>query len=172
VIGGGNDTDEQVIVLGQDNQVNGERNVVLGSTGTYVAPGLDNVVVLNSEGLTPTESNTTYYGNYKMWATWLSAGKITPITHSDSPYSATDADWLLLCDTTSGNIDVVLPDPTNNSGKMYVIKKTQATNQINITAGDGSILIDDSTSHSSNSKNGYDQVVSDGTQYWIITHGH
>jgi len=55
---------------------------------------------------------------------------------------------------------------------MYVIKKIDATNQVTITAGDGSILIDDSTSHSQNAKNGYDQVVSDGTQYWIITHGH
>ena len=172
VIGGGNETDEQVIVVGTDNNVNGERNVVLSSNSTYIAPGLDNVVVINSEGLTPTESNTMYYGNYKMYKNWLSAGNIKNLTSADSPYSATADDWLMLCDTLTGDIDIVLPDPTGLSGKMFIIKKTTATNQINFTAGDGSILIDDSTSHSSNSKNGYDQVVSDGTQYWIITHGH
>jgi hypothetical protein len=59
-----------------------------------------------------------------------------------------------------------------NKGKMFVVKKTSASHQVTINAGDGSVLIDDATSHSDNAKNGYDQVVSDGTQYWIITHGH
>jgi hypothetical protein len=55
---------------------------------------------------------------------------------------------------------------------MYVIKKTQSSHNVTINAGDGSVLIDDATSHTDNAKNGYDQVMSDGSQYWIITHGH
>ncbi len=172
VIGGGNDTDEQVIVLGQDNQVNGERNVVLGSTGTYVSPGLDNVVVLNSEGLTPTESNTTYYGNYKMWPNFLSAGKVVSITDADSPYTASVNDWMIICDTAMGAIDVVLPDPTGLSGKHFIIKKVSPSNQVDITAGDGSINLDGSTTHSNNANNGFDWFVCDGTSYWLISEGH
>jgi len=53
-----------------------------------------------------------------------------------------------------------------------VVKKTTASHRVTINAGDGSILIDDDTSHTANAKNSYDQVVSDGTQYWILTHGH
>jgi hypothetical protein len=79
---------------------------------------------------------------------------------------------LILCNTTSGSISVILPDPTDISGKMFVVKKTASANSITITAGDGSVIIEDTTSHSQNAKGGYDQVVSDGTQYWIITHGH
>jgi hypothetical protein len=78
-----------------------------------------------------------------------------------------------LCNTSGGSITVVLPTPSAaNKGKVFVIKKTESANQVTIIAGDGSINIDDSTTHSENQKNGYDQVVSDGTQYWILTHGH
>jgi hypothetical protein len=44
VIGGGNETDEQVIVVGTDNHVNGEE---CGNwlKRTYIAPGLDNDVI-------------------------------------------------------------------------------------------------------------------------------
>jgi hypothetical protein len=62
--------------------------------------------------------------------------------------------------------------PQRIKGRCIVVKKTESAHQVTINAGDGSVLIDDATSHSDNAKNGYDQVVSDGTQYWIITHGH
>ena len=168
VIGGGNDTDEQVIVVGTDNQVNGERNVVLGSNATYVAPGLHNVVVINSEGLTPTESNTMYYGNYKVWPTFVSAGKITAITHSDSPYTVQPEDWLILADTTAGSIDIVLPDTTGIEGKHFVVKKTAPSNGTTLSAGDGSILIDGSTTYTMNSNYGIVWVAANGGQYWTI----
>jgi hypothetical protein len=53
-----------------------------------------------------------------------------------------------------------------------VVKKTAASHNVTINAGDGSVLIDDDTSHTENAKNGYDQVVSDGNQYWILSEGH
>ena len=172
VIGGGNDTDEQVIVIGQDNQVNGERNVVLGSTGTYVAPGLEDVVVINSDGITPTESKTMYYGNYKVWPTFTAAGKVVPIDNTDSPYSATHEDWMILADTTTASVSVVLPDPTGLMGRHFVIKKTSPSNGVTITAGDGSILLEGATSHTNNANYGFDWFVCDGTSYWLISEGH
>ena len=168
VIGGGNETDEQVIVVGTDNNVNGERNVVLGSNATYISPGLDNVVVINSEGLTPTESNTMYYGNYKVWPTFVSAGKITAITHTDSPYTVQPEDWLILADTTAGSISIVLPDTTGIEGKHFVVKKTAPSNGTTLSAGDGSILIDGSTTYTMNSNYGIVWVAANGGQYWTI----
>ena len=65
-----------------------------------------------------------------------------------------------------------LPTPTAaNKGKMFLVKKTTASHNVTINAGDGSVLIDDQTSITDNAKNGFDQVVSDGTQYWIISEG-
>jgi len=168
VIGGGNDTDEQVIVVGTDNNVNGERNVVLASNATYVAPGLDNVVVINSEGLTPTESNTMYYGNYKVWSTFVSAGKITSITDADSPYSVQLEDWLILADTSVASISIVLPSTTGIEGKHFVVKKTSPSHGVTITAGDGSVLIDGSTTYTMNSNYGIVWVAANGGQYWTI----
>jgi len=127
------------------------------------------VIVLNSEGLTPTESNTTYYGNYKMWPSWLSAGKITSITDADSPYSVQPEDWLILCDTSVASISVVLPDVVGIQGKHFVVKKTAASNQVTVTAGDGSINIDGSTTHTNNQNYGLDWFVANGNEYWIIS---
>lgn len=172
VIGGGNDNDEQVIVVGNDNKVNGERNVVLSSNNTYVSPGLDNVVVINSEGLTPTESNTMYYGNYKVWPTFTAAGNVVNIDNTDSPYSATAEDWMIVADTTTASVSVVLPDPTGLKGRHFVIKKISSSNGVTITAGDGSVLLEGATSHTNNANNGFDWFVCDGTQYWLISEGH
>jgi len=165
-IGSGGDS----VLVGSDILNAGVINTIVGSSD--VINTFDNVTALNCTSFEIPEGQRVYVENYPVVGAWLGSGKVVNIDDTDSPYSATYDDWLIICDTTSGNITVTLPDPTNNSGKMYVIKKTQSTNSITINAGDGSILIDDATSHTSNAKNGYDQVVSDGTQYWIITHGH
>ena len=145
---------------------------MLGSTETRLDGNFSNVTAIRCTDYDIPFTDRVYVENQPVLGTWLGSGKVVSITNTDSPYSATYDDWLIVCDATSGNITVTLPDPTNNSGKMYVIKKISSSNGITINAGDGSILIDDATSHTSNAKNGYDQVVSDGTQYWIITHGH
>ena len=158
------------MLVGSDILNAGVVNTIVGSSN--VINTFDNVTALNCSGYEIPEGDRVYVENHPVVGTWLGSGKVVNIDNTDSPYSATYDDWLILCDTTSGNITVTLPDPTNNSGKMYVIKKTQSSHNVTINAGDGSILIDDATSHTDNAKNGFDQVVSDGTQYWIITHGH
>jgi hypothetical protein len=169
---GDNQGDDDNISTGDGNNVQGTYNTVLGGTNVATPRDFNNVTALRCTDFAIPESDRVYVENYPVMGSWLGSGKVVTITNTDSPYTPTYDDWLVLCDTSSGNITVNLPDPTNNSGKMYVIKKTQSANQVTITAGDGSILIDDAVSHSDNAKNGYDQVVSDGTQYWIITHGH
>ena len=119
------------------------------------------------------EGRRVYVENYPVVGAWLGSGKVVNIDDTDSPYSAVYDDWLIICDTTNGDVTVTLPTPTAaNKGKMFLVKKTTASHNVTINAGDGSVLIDDQTSITDNTKNGYDQVVSDGTQYWIITHGH
>jgi len=169
---GNNSGNSDTITHGDNNQAESVFVTILGSQGTKAGKGMEFTTALNCTDFVIPESNRVYVENQPVLGTWLGSGKVVNIDNTDSPYSPTYDDYLILCDTTSGNITVTLPDPTNNSGKMYVIKKTQSTNSITINAGDGSILIDDATSHTSNAKNGYDQVISDGSQYWILTHGH
>ena len=146
-------------------------NTIVGSSD--VINTFDNVTALNCTSFEIPEGERVYVENYPVVGAWLGSGKVVNIDDTDSPYLATYDDYLILCDTTNGSVTVTLPTPSDaNKGKMYVVKKTQSANSVTINAGDGSVLIDDATSHSDNAKNGYDQLMSDGTQYWIITHGH
>lgn len=169
---GDNQGDDDNISTGDGNNVQGSYNTILGGTNVAIPREFNNVSALRCTDFAVPEGDRVYVENYPVLGTWLGSGKVVSIDNTDSPYTAVYDDWLILCDTTSGSITVTLPDPTNISGKMFVVKKTASANSVTINAGDGSVIIEDTTSHSQNAKGGYDQVVSDGTQYWIITHGH
>jgi hypothetical protein len=166
-------TSDDSIVMGDGNYNYGIYNTIFAGSAVTIPLGFNNTTTINCNDFLTPEPERVYVENYPVVGAWLGAGKIVNITNTDSPYTVKYDDWLILCNTSGGSITVVLPTPSAaNKGKMFVIKKTQSSNQISIIAGDGSINIDDSTTHTQNQKNGYDQVVSDGNQYWILTHGH
>jgi hypothetical protein len=163
---------DDAIVMGVNNTNFGKYNTIFAGQNVFVGQ-FDNVTTLHCTDFEVPQGDRVYVENYPVVGAWLGSGKIVTITNSDSPYLATYDDWLILCNTTGGSITVTLPTPTQaNKGKVYVVKKTVSSNSVTINAGDGNVLIDDDTSHTQNQKNGYDQVVSDGTQYWVLTHGH
>jgi hypothetical protein len=163
---------DDAVMMGTGNTNFGKYNAVFAGENVFVGQ-FDNVTAIHCSDFEIPQGDRVYVENYPVVGAWLGSGKVVNLTNADSPYIATYDDWLILCNTSGGNITVTLPTPTQaNKGKMYVVKKTESAHQVTINAGDGSVLIDDATSHSDNAKNGYDQVVSDGTQYWIITHGH
>ena len=161
------------VVVGNLNAIGGSHNVVTSSERVVIPDNYENVTALRCDNYNVPYTERLYIENYPCLGSWMSGGKVTSITNADSPYLATSEDWLILCDTNGGSITVTLPTPTAaNSGKMYTIKKTAMSHSVTINAGDGSVQIDDNTSHSFNQKNGFDQVVSDGTKYWVISEGH
>jgi hypothetical protein len=163
---------DDAVMMGVGNTNFGKYNSVFAGENVFVGQ-FDNVTAIHCKDFKVPQGDRVYVENYPVVGAWIGSGKVVNITDADSPYIATYDDWLILCDTSGGSVTVTLPTPTQaNKGKMFVVKKTAAANQVTINSGDGSVLIDDATSHSDNAKNGYDQVVSDGTQYWIITHGH
>jgi hypothetical protein len=163
---------DDAVMMGTGNTNYGKYNAVFAGENVFVGQ-FDNVTAIHCSDFEIPQGDRVYVENYPVVGAWLGSGKVVNITNADSPYIAKYDDWLILCNTSGGNVTVTLPQPTEaNKGKMYVVKKISASHQVTINAGDGSVLIDDATSHSDNAKNGYDQVVSDGTQYWIITHGH
>lgn len=166
-------TSDDSIVMGNGNSNYGIYNTIFAGNAVTIPLGFNNTTTIHCNDFLTPEPDRVYVENYPVVGAWLGSGKIVSITDADSPYLAKYDDWLILCDTSGGSITVTLPTPSAaNKGKMYVVKKTTSSNNVTINAGDGSILIDDTTSHTDNAKNGYDQLVSDGTQYWIITHGH
>lgn len=158
------------VVVGNLNAIGGSHNVVTSSQRVVIPDNYENVTAIRCDNYNVPYTERLYIENYPCLGSWMSGGKVVTIVHSMSPYLATSEDWLILCNTSSGNITVTLPTPTAaNSGKMYTIKKTQSSHSVTIRAGDGSILIDDTTTHTQNAKNSFHQVVSDGSQYWVIT---
>jgi hypothetical protein len=158
------------VVVGNLNAIGGSHNVVTSSERVVIPDNYENVTAIRCDNYNVPYTERLYIENYPCLGSWMSGGKVVTIVHSMSPYLATSEDWLILCNTSAGNITVTLPTPTAaNSGKMYTIKKTTSSHSVSINAGDGSILIDDTTTHTQNAKNSFHQVVSDGTQYWVIT---
>ena len=163
---------DDVIILGEGNTNLGKYNTILAGENVFVGQ-FDNTTTIHCNDFEVPQGDRVYVENYPVVGAWLGSGKVVNITNADSPYIAKYDDWLILCNTDGGNVTVTLPQPTEaNKGKVFVVKKTSAAHSVTINAGEGGVLIDDATSHTDNAKNGYDQVVSDGTQYWIITHGH
>jgi len=68
----------------------------------------------------------------------------------------------------TGNISVILPNPSANKGKIFVVKKIGAAHTITITAGDGSILIDGATTNTITTDKKTHQYISTGTKYFVI----
>ena len=166
-------TSDDSIIMGNGNSNYGIYNTIFAGNAVTIPLGFNNTTTIHCNDFLTPEPDRVYVENYPVVGAWLGSGKIVNLTNTDSPYLAKYDDWLILCDTSGGSITVTLPTPSAaNKGKMYVVKKTTSSNNVTINAGDGSINIDDSTSHTDNAKNGYDQVVSDGTQYWIISEGH
>jgi hypothetical protein len=158
------------VVVGNLNAIGGSHNVVTSSERVVIPDNYENVTAIRCDNYNVPYTERLYIENYPCLGSWMSGGKVTSITNADSPYLATSEDWLILCNTSGGSIIVTLPTPTAaNSGKMYTIKKSESSHSVTINAGDGSVMIDDEMSYTDNINNGFKQVVSDGTQYWIIT---
>ena len=102
-----------------------------------------------------------------MNANWLSGGKI--IT-TNTNYQATKDDWLIVCDTSGGAITITLPDATFYPSKMFTIKKVSSNHSVTINTDGG--LIDGNPNHSQTNNHSFDTLVSDGTNYLIISEGH
>lgn len=81
----------------------------------------------------------------------------------------TDLDSIVLVDATSGAKTITLPDAATATGKQLNIKKIDASaNAVTITPA-GSQKIDGSSSYSLATQNKYACVVSDGSNWHVIS---
>jgi hypothetical protein len=139
---------------------------VLGSERVIIPENFSNTTVIGSRDYSP-KVEGFHVGGYLMYPNWLASGNIVNV---NTNYQVTNEDWMMVCNTSGGNITITLPNATTNKGKMFLIKKISSSHSV-IIATDGG-TIDGSATHSFNQNNGYDELVSDGTNYLIIGEGH
>jgi hypothetical protein len=113
-----------VDIKGDNNKVfTGSKNITIQGDNNVIESNLQNISLINTSNVTVTQSNTTYINGEVR-----GSGSVITIT------ATTTADELIstyLCDTTSANITVFLPD-NNTIGKIWHFKKIAAGNTLQI----------------------------------------
>lgn len=84
-------------------------------------------------------------------------------------YTVLDIDLLILADATAGNVTVTLPTAVAREGRRIAVKKTDATVNLVIIDPDGTETIDGSTTISLTQQNALREMVSDGTNWQLIS---
>jgi hypothetical protein len=154
------------IVLGNDNVSTARYSTIIGER-VNIPSGFEYVTAINCTDFTAVESNKVYMDNFPQRGAYSCGGNVIEINATNSPYTCVYDDYLIVCDMTA-NISVVLPNPSTNQGKIFVVKKLGSPHTITVTAGDGSILIDSSTSHTITNNKEAHQFISTGTKYYVI----
>lgn len=114
--------------------------------------------------------NTTV-GKHQNWdgATWIDEGGGSRALRTEvANYVAVDADSIILVDATGAARTITLPDAAGRTGKVYDIKKIDASANAVIIDGDGADTIDGAASASLTKQHESLTIVSDGANWRII----
>jgi hypothetical protein len=96
----------------------------------------------------------------------LGGSMALPITNQNTAYTVTATDYTVIGDCTTAGFTMVLPNPTSCAGRMYVIVKGDATN--NILTFSQAINLSSTQSMSSVNYNVRLHIQSDGFKWWLI----
>lgn len=99
------------------------------------------------------------------WQTFSAA--LLAVTSKTANYTATTADNVILCDSTSAAFTITLYTAAGNTGRKLIIKKTDSSVNAVTIDGDGSETIDGSTTTTLNTQNETLVIFSDGTNWQI-----
>lgn len=94
-------------------------------------------------------------------------GVISVVTKT-SDFTATQSNDVILVDASSGAVTITLMGASDREGKTLFVKKVDSTANAVTVDGDGSETIDDSTTRVLSSQYDSVQIVSDGSEWWII----
>jgi hypothetical protein len=95
--------------------------------------------------------------------------KVSTITTLESPYDA-ENEGVILCDATTGNIIINLPDASLCNGRLYSIKKSDNSGSLYSVTIDGFLTqkIDEVETIILSSKYQHITIVSNGSNWFII----
>lgn len=90
------------------------------------------------------------------------------VIEKTAAYTLTLSDSICVVDATGGAVTITLPTAASAINRCFYIKKIDASGNAVTVDGDGSETIDGATTASLASQYDSVQVVSDGTEWWII----
>lgn len=93
---------------------------------------------------------------------------ITNLEHKTAAYTADAEDYTITCDATSAAFTVTLPAASGITGRIYVIKKTDASANAVTVDANASETIDGATTYSLAAQWKYVTIQSNGTNWVII----
>lgn len=100
---------------------------------------------------------------------WIPVSGLTPnVATKTSAYTVTATDGLVKCDATSAAFTVTLPTAVGMAGKIYIIKKIDASANAVTIDGDGSETIDGSATVSLSAQWNKYVLMSDGSNWMVI----
>jgi hypothetical protein len=155
------------VTIGNDNVSTARYSTIIGER-VNIPSGFEYVTAINCNDFTAVESNKVYMENFPQRGAYSCGGNVIEIANADSPYTCVYDDYLIVGTPSSGNISVILPNPSTNKGKIFVVKKLGNPHKIVVSAGDGSILIDGATTHNIPNDKQSHQFISTGTKYYVI----
>lgn len=92
---------------------------------------------------------------------------VTSIDSSDSPYSSTSSNDIILCDTSGGAITINLPEASLNSGKILRISKTTDDSNLVTLDGNSTETIRGAATYVLGGINSSVEIFSDGSN-WLV----
>ena len=155
------------ITIGNDNISNAAYSIIIGQK-VNIPSGFEYVTAINCNDFSAVESNKVYIENFPQIGAYSCGGNFIEIVNANSPYTCVYDDYLIVGTPSSGIISVILPTPSTNKGKIFVVKKLGNPHKITVSAGDGSILIDGATTHDISNDKETHQFISTGTKYYVI----
>ena len=130
-----------VQVVGDNNNVMGNSwNInLINSSDNFISTGVQNVTLINSDGLTITESDVTYVGGVKVNPNSISLpSTVSDITASQDVETTVKT---YRCDTSSGDITMNfnMTGVSYSVGQIWYFKKVDASNNLIIQVTTGTI---------------------------------
>ncbi len=97
-----------------------------------------------------------------------SIGRTVTIRTVTADTTLVDSDVVVLCNGTSPGITITLPTAVGREGKIFYVKKIDSSGNSVTIEGDGSETIDNQLFQLLSSQYDAVEVVSDGSEWWII----
>lgn len=157
---------EFIKIQGDGNIVNGEaKDVVINGDNNVIEPGVRNVTLINTSGVTVEESNVTYINGVKLTPGSIQSTDVEEVS-VNTTYDPTVKAYVV--DTSGGDVTITF-DPTSFTypeGAVYYIKKESNANELFVNGGGSTI--DGETSITIKKDNTTMAVISDGTNFKIV----
>jgi len=112
-------------------------------------------------------NNFADFADLRIFSTNSAATTSRAVATYTADHTATLTDNLIKVDATGGNVTITLPPAAAAAGDGFTIKRIDSSANTVTVDGDGSETIDDETTKDLDQYTAI-QIVSDGTEWWII----